>query len=128
MIILDTDVLIEIMDRKSKKSHEILKEIEDAEEDIAITSLTLHEILYGLYKYRKRIPEELLKLETIEYSQKDVLLSAKLEAEAERKGKKITRIDCMIAAIAINKGAKLCTLNKKHFEAFDNLSLFPIDI
>ena len=54
MIILDTDVLIEIMDRKSKKSHEILKEIEDAEEDIAITSLTLHEILYGLYKYRKK--------------------------------------------------------------------------
>ena len=128
MIILDTDVLIEIMDRKSKKSHEILKEIEDAEEDIAITSLTLHEILYGLYKYRKRIPEELLKLETIEYSQKDALLSAKLEAEAERKGKKITRIDCMIAAIEINKGAKLCTLNKKHFEVFDNLSLFPIDI
>jgi len=124
MIILDTDVLVEIMDKKSRKGEEILRRIEKVGEEIAITSITLHEILYGIYKYGKKVPEELLQLETIEFMPKDAILSAKLELDAERKGKKVTRMDCMIAAIVMNRNAKLYTLNEKHFEVFENLLLF----
>ncbi len=124
MIILDTDVMVEIMDKKSRKGEEILRRIEKVGEEIAITSITLHEILYGIYKYGKKVPEELLQLETIEFMPKDAILSAKLELDAERKGKKVTRMDCMIAAIVMNRNAKLYTLNEKHFEVFENLLLF----
>ena len=124
MIILDTDVMVEIMDKKSRKGEEILRRIEKVGEEIAITSITLHEILYGIYKYEKKVPEELLQLETIEFMPKDAILSAKLELDAERKGKKVTRMDCMIAAIVMNRNAKLYTLNEKHFEVFENLLLF----
>ena len=54
-------------------------------------------------------------------------LSAKIELEAENKGVPICRTDAMIAAIIINWGASLYTLDLKHFQplrAF-GLKLFP---
>ena len=122
MIILDTDVLIEIMDKKSKKGEELLKTIIESGEDICITSINLHEILYGLYKYAKPV-EEVLRLPVVSYTKDDAVLAAKLEIEMERKGKAIRRTDAMIAAIAINNGAKLYTLNLKHFKPLTSLGL-----
>ncbi len=127
MIFVDTDVLIEIFDKKSDKGDEALKRIEETGEDIAITSLNLHEILYGVYKYakngKKKIIEGLEQLETVEFNKDDAKLSAKLEIECERKGKKVARIDAMIAAMVINRKAKLYTFNQKHFRSFDKILL-----
>lgn len=122
MIILDTDVLIEIMDKKSKKGEELLKKIIESGEDICITAINLHEILYGLYKYAKPV-EEILRLPVVSYTKDDAVLAAKLEIEMERKGKAIRRTDAMIAAITINNGAKLYTLNLKHFKPLTSLGL-----
>jgi tRNA(fMet)-specific endonuclease VapC len=124
MILLDTDVLIEIFDKKSQKGEQALTRIEQSGEDIAIASLSLHEIIYGLYKYGKKKVSDVEKLETIEFCKEDALLSATLELEAEQKGYRISRIDAMIAAIAINRKAKLFTFNQKHFQAIPKLSLF----
>ena len=124
MIIIDTDVLIEIFDKKSKKGEDALKKIDESGEDIAITSITLHEILYGIYKYGKKKIRGLEQLETIEFNHDDAVLSSKLELESENKGLKTSRIDTMIAAIAINRKAKLYTFNKKDFQVFNKLVLF----
>ena len=43
------------------------------------------------------------------------MLAADLELVTEAKGKKIARIDAMVAAITINSNARLFTNNKKHF-------------
>lgn len=124
MIIIDTDVLIEIFDKESVEGDLALEKIENAGEDIAITSLTLHEVLYGLYKYGKKTRvKELEQLETLDFNCDDAQLSAKLELDCERKGKKVARIDTKIAATAINRKARLFTFNKKHFEVFSELSL-----
>jgi len=123
MIIIDTDVLIEILDRKSEKGDAALKKIENTGEEVVITALNLHEIVYGLYKYGKGIIREIEQMETLGYTRDDALLSAKLELECERRGKKASRIDSMIAAMAINRNAKVFTFNKKHFQVFSNLSL-----
>ena len=48
MIVLDTDVLIEIFDRKSAVGEEILGKIEGYK--VATTSINLHEIVYGFYR------------------------------------------------------------------------------
>ena len=124
MIVVDTDVLIEIFDKKSIKGDIALKKIEESGEDIAITSINLHEILYGLHKYGKKKIKGLEQLETIEFNHDDAILSSKLELESERKGQKASRIDAMIAAITINRNAKLFTFNDKHFQMFNKLSLF----
>ena len=49
MILADTDVLIEIFDKNSNKWAVALQRIEEAGEDISLTSLNLHEILFGTF-------------------------------------------------------------------------------
>ena len=124
MIIIDTDVLIEIFDKGSKKGTDALEKIESSGEDIAITSLSLHEILYGLYKFGKKKIPSVEKLETIDFCKEDAILSAKIELDAEQKGCTLSRIDAMIAAIVINRKAKLFTFNQKHFQSIPKVSLF----
>ena len=125
MILADTDVLIEIFDKNSNKRAAALQRIEDAGEDISLTSLDLHEILYGMYKYAdKQKSERIMLLEVVDFTKEDAALSAKLEVKAEKKGNKIPRFDAMIAAVAINRGFKLFTFNKDHFKGFEELELF----
>jgi len=123
MIILDTDVLIEIFDKGSIKGDFAISKLEETGEDIAITSLNLHEILYGIKKYCKKKVKNLDQLETIAFTSEDARLSAQLELDCERLGKPVSRIDSMIAGIVINRKAKLYTFNKKHFDNFDKLKM-----
>jgi tRNA(fMet)-specific endonuclease VapC len=125
LILADTDVLIEIFDKNSNKGEAALQRIEEAGEDISLTSLNLHEILYGMYKYAdKEKSEKILMLEVVDFTKDDAALSAKLEVKAEKNGDKVPRFDAMIAAVAINRGFKLFTFNKDHFEGFEELELF----
>ena len=124
MIILDTDVLIEIMDKKSKRATELIRIIADSGEEVATTSINLHEILYGLLKIgREGVTKRVLELNIVEYNKEDARLSSILEVEMEKRGRKVARLDCMIAAIAINRDAYLYTLNTKHFTGFEEFGL-----
>ena len=126
MITIDSDVLIEILDKKSEKGDGALKQILQSGEEIATTAISLHEVLYGLHKYAKPV-KEILLLPLLNYTKKDAVLSSKIELETEEKGSPIRRTDAMIAAIAINNGAKLCTFDLKHFNLLKDfgLKLFP---
>ena len=122
MIILDTDILIEIFDKKSQLGGEALKKILGSGESISLTAINLHEILYGLEKYAKPV-REILQLPVLNYTKKDASVSSKIELESERKGKLIRRTDSMIAAITINNAASLFTLDLKHFKPLETLGL-----
>lgn len=122
MIIVDSDVLIELLDRKSEKGEQALKQTIESNEEVATTVISLHEVLYGLNKYGKPV-QELLLLPILSYTKKDVVLSSKIELEAEKKGKPVCRTDAMIAAITINNSAKLYTFNLRHFEALQDIGL-----
>lgn len=125
MILVDTDVLIEIFDKNSKKGDDAMQRIANAGEDITLTSINLHEILFGLYKYANNNKIDKIKLlDVIDFTKDDAELSAKLEVKAETKGEKVPRFDAMIAAVAINRGFRLFTFNKDHFEVFETLMLF----
>lgn len=124
MIIIDTDVLIEIFDKRSQKGNQAFEKIEQSGENIAITSLSLHEIQYGLYKFGKKKIPSLDKLDIIDFCKEDAMLSAQIELNAEKKGALVSRIDAMIAAIVINRKAKLFTFNQKHFQSIPTLSIF----
>jgi len=122
MIILDTDVLIEIFDRRSTKGEEILQRLLKTGEDITTTAINLHEILCSMQKFAAPVKETLL-LPVLDYTKKDAALSSKLEQEGERTGTSVRRVDAMMAAIAMNNGAALYTLDPKHYNGFKSLGL-----
>jgi predicted nucleic acid-binding protein len=122
MIVLDTDVLIEIFDRQSAKGDEALRKLIERGEDAATTVINLHEILYGLEKYAKPVRDVLL-LPIIEYTKRDAQLSAELELKAESSGRPVRRTDAMIAAVVLNRGALLYTFDLKHFSVFKDFGL-----
>jgi len=122
MIALDTDVLIEILDKKSEKGNEALAKVLQSGEQVFTTAINIHEILYGLHKFGKPV-KEILLLPILDYSKKDAVLSSKIELEAEKKGKSIRRTDAMIAAIIINNGAMLYTFDLNHFDPIKALGL-----
>ncbi len=126
MIVLDTNVLIEIMDRRSEKGEEAVKLILESGEPFCTTAINLHEILYGLYKYAKPV-EDVLLLPVLSFTKEDAKLAAELELEMERRGMPVRRLDAMIAAITINNGAKLFTYDLRHFKPMEELGLklFP---
>lgn len=125
MIALDSDVLIEILDRKSERGSEAFKNLLASGEDICTTVISIHEVLFGFHKYRKPVTD-LLQVPVLDYTRNDALLSSKLELEAEQVGKPIGRTDTMVAAIAINNNATLFTFDLKHFESLkmQGLKLF----
>jgi len=126
MIVLDTDVLIEIFDRRSEKGDEALRRILESGDGISITAINLHELMYGLQKYAKPVGE-VLQLPALNYTKEDARLSVTLELEAEKVGAPVRRTDAMIAATTINNEATLYTLNLKHFKPLKSLGLklFP---
>jgi tRNA(fMet)-specific endonuclease VapC len=126
MIALDTDVLIEIMDRKSEKGNGALTNVLQSGEQVSTTAINVHEILYGLHKYGKPV-KEILLLPILDFSKEDAVLSSKIELETEKKGCPIRRTDAMIAAVAVNNGAMLYTFDQKHFQPIKALGLkfFP---
>ena len=125
MILLDTDVLIEILDRESDKGDRLLQALGRTGEEVGTTSLNMHELLYGLKKYAKS-EERVGRLRVLPYGREDAELSSHLELEAEKRGRPVRRIDSMIAAIVINRSARLSTLDFGHFEQFahEGLRLF----
>lgn len=123
LIVIDTDILIEIYDKKSKLGDSAFEKIMGSGDTFCITAINLHETLYGLLKYAKS-SEYLMQLPVLNYTKEDAMLAAKLEINSEAKGWKVLRTDAMIAAIAINNNARLYTNNKRHFEHFGSLELF----
>ena len=122
MIALDSDVLIEILARKSEKGSDAFKHLIDSGEDICTTVISIHEVLFGFYKHDKPVTD-LLQLSVLSYSKNDAMLSSKLELEAEHAGKPISRTDTMVATIAINNNAILYTFDLKRFETLKSQGL-----
>ena len=106
MIVIDTRCTDQNIGQKKEKGGDALNRILQSGEEIATTTITMHEILYGLNKYAKPTKETLL-LPTLSYTKKDAVLSSKIEFEAEKKGTSKRRTDAIIAAITINNGATL---------------------
>lgn len=121
MIVLDTDVVIEILEKKSDSGDRALKRIQASGDGISITAITLHELEYGLDKYAKPV-DDIAQLPVLGYGREDAILSAKLELAAEKKGASVRRADAMIAGIVMNRNASLYTFDR-HFNAFRDAGL-----
>lgn len=127
MIILDSDVLIEITNKRSKRRKEALTKIKSTNDDnIVISSLVFEEVMFGiLKKYDLEViaTHEINNLPVIDFTKEDALIASAIEIEMEKIGKKKPRMDVLIASQAIRAKAKLFTFNKKHYSGIPDLEL-----
>ncbi|MHA1230516.1 MAG: type II toxin-antitoxin system VapC family toxin [Candidatus Helarchaeota archaeon] len=128
MIILDSDVIIEILNKNSRIKDQLITKIEKDGDQVATTAINFQEILYGILK-RKNIAELnkshlIYSFDVIPFTKRDAEIAARVEFSLEKSGKKKPKGDILIASIAIRTGSKLFTLNKKHFQDIPELKLF----
>ena len=127
MILLDSDVIIEIFDRKSEKGRTLFEKLKELGETVVTSAINLEEVLFGIYKKMgiTSLPKEhsLMKFPALPFTSEDASTAARLEIELENQGKKKPRGDVLIAAIAINNNCKLMTGNKAHFVDINGLEL-----
>ena len=124
LILLDTDVIIEVLDKKSDTGNTLMRRIIESGEECCTSSVNMHEVLYGIGKFSKD-SHMILQITTPGYNKNYSELSAALGLSAEKKGRSVPRMDTIVASVAINNGCSLYTLDD-HFEVFtDNgLKLF----
>ena len=122
MIFLETDVLFELLNKKSAKGEVIFQKLEKSNESFAITSMTFYEIVSFFMVRGKKVPP-INWLQVYGFSKEDAQKAAELELTLQNKGqKKIMITDLITSAIVMNKGGSLCTLNDR-FEKLKELGL-----
>ena len=125
--LLDTNICIYLI---KKRPLEVLERFrEHSPEDVAISTITLFELQYGIEKsqYQKRSQDALSKffqpLNLIDIDRSSAVESAKIRAQLEKKGLPIGPYDLLIAGLARSRDMILVTNNTKEFERVVGLHL-----
>jgi tRNA(fMet)-specific endonuclease VapC len=98
--------------------------------DIAISSITLHELQYGLALNPKRaakisdvIHDFLGVISILDFSQNDASAAAIIRAQLKLQGRPIGSYDVLIAGTALSRNLILVTSNLKEFSRLDSVKL-----
>ncbi len=125
--LLDTNICIYII---KKHSPEILKRFrKHSPQDVAISTITLFELQYGVEKsqYRQRSEDALAKfllpLNLIDLDHLAAVEAAAIRAQLEKKGISIGPYDLLIAGLARSRDMTLVTNNIKEFKRIVGLRL-----
>ena len=124
MIVLDTNVISELV--RLKPEPKVIGFLRTCEDPI-VSAIVFHEIAYGIERLRDAEKKMRLELflrgikETYRGRIVDVGVAlaeraGRLRAKASRSGWVLTESDALIAATAIEKGARLATRNVVDFE------------
>jgi tRNA(fMet)-specific endonuclease VapC len=124
-VLLDTNICIYMI---KNKPPEVRKHFEQfVPGDIAISSITVAELQYGVQKSMAKeknalaLESFLLPLEIVPFDTESALAYGKIRAELERWGKLIGSMDMLIAAQAIAQDFTLITHNLKEFDRIPGL-------
>jgi tRNA(fMet)-specific endonuclease VapC len=124
--LLDTNIVIYVL---KKRPLEVLKIFNANASRMAISSITLSELIYGaeksanIAKNLEAIEDFVSHLEVLSYDARASQHYGQIKAALEKKGKIIGENDIHIAAHAISQGLILVTNNLKEFKRVPNLAL-----
>jgi len=125
--LLDTNICIYLIKRYSPDILERFRE--HPPQDVAISTITLFELQYGVEKsqFRRRsedaLDKFLLPLNMIDLDRSAAIEAAAIRAQLEMKGISIGPYDLLIAGLARSRDMTLVTNNTKEFERVANLHL-----
>jgi predicted nucleic acid-binding protein len=129
LILVDSSVWIDFFSSSpSRAGDELRRMISDAE-PFALTGVVITEILQGLTRDANRIERYLAQWEMLEPSGFATYReAASISRLARAKGVSLTTIDALIAAIALEHGAEVFTLDKdfSHIARITGLALHPL--
>ncbi len=132
MILLDTSACIDYLNGNK----ELKKVIEDQEDLIHITSITIYEMNIGCERTKRKISEQRYKhlykpwlefissMEIFALGYKEAERAAEIYDTLESQGQRIDDNDILIAGIMLTNGIKqLITKNVKHFERIEDIEI-----
>ncbi len=126
-ILLDTDTCIYIINNKPLHVRKKFEKYDIF--DIAISSITLSELVFGIEKSRykeqnkKALKGFLEPLEVLDFGYNQSLVYGKLRAELEKNKNLIGSMDMLIAAHALSLNLSLVTNNEMDFKKVPKLKL-----
>jgi len=125
--LLDTNICIYII---KKKPEAVIKKFTKLRPgSVAISSITLSELYYGVVKSSKpnenmiALQEFISPLIVLDFTDQDALFYGKIRADLEKKSKPIGAMDLLIASIAISKELAVVTNNVKEFSRIPDLKV-----
>lgn len=124
--LLDTNIVIYVLKRRPI---EVLKIFNTNASRMAISSITLSELIYGAEKSLnidqnlEAIDEFISHLEVLPYDAKASQHYGQIKASLEKRGEIIGENDIHIAAHAISQGLILVTNNLREFQRVPHLAL-----
>lgn len=122
IIIVDTSILIDLF-RKTDKSNALVSLVRQGY-TYSISAITEYEIYTGTTSSQIDFWDNFLAKTTVLTFDKAVAkVAVDINKELKRKRKLIDIADLFIAATAISNNLPLATLNKKHFERIDGLTI-----
>ena len=125
--LLDTNMCIYIIKKKPESVIKIFSKLKPG--DVAISSITVSELFYGVAKSSKpnentiALQEFLQPLTILDFTIDDSIIYGRLRAELEAKGQVIGAMDLLIASVANSRELILVTNNEKEFSRIKNLKL-----
>lgn len=123
IILADTSILIDYF-RKTDKANFTWVNLFDQGYDFCISAITHYEIYSGSTTDQLSFWGNVLERTEVLYFDKAVAQAAvNINKSLKSKRKQIGMADLFIAATAISNNLRLATLNRKHFDRVDGLSL-----
>ena len=132
MIILDTSACIDYL----SGNDEVKKKIEEQDDLIHITAITVYEMNIGFERTKSKISEQRYKqlykpwlefissMEIFSLGFKESEKAAEIYDKLESQGQRIDDNDILIAGIMLTNGVKqLITRNIKHFERIEGIEI-----
>lgn len=123
--LLDTNICIYIINKKPSKVVEKFKKFKL--EDIGISSVSVAELTYGIYKSKyyednkKALAHFLSPFEVVSFDLEAANVFGKIRTIMEKKGNPIGPMDFLIASIALNRQLTLITNNVREFSKVPGL-------
>jgi len=129
LIVLDTDILVNILRRKNRGEQwkDFLKD-----KSIAFTTITAFELFLGAEiskKYdqnMKAIKSLIQQFPVLPLSIKSSYIAATIYLDLQKKGQMIELNDIYIAAVTLEHGAELATDNVNHYQRVSQLKIINI--
>ena len=125
--LLDTNTCIYIINRKPPSA--IARIRSKQLEDIAVSTVTIAELEYGVYRSQKIDQNRIALLEfrvpliILDFDQGAAAVYGSIRSSLEARGTPIGPLDLLIAAQAVSQGLILVTNNEREFNRVDGLEI-----
>lgn len=123
LILIDTSVMIDYY-RKTDKANSVLIKLLRQGDTFAVSAITKYEIYSGATQNQISFWNQVFEgIRVFAFDELDVDMAVEINTVLKRKRKQIDIADLFIAATAVRNNLSLATLNKKHFERIDKLTI-----